>query len=577
MGIMSYRGKDYSYSDAVGIETTDINDIEEIKLLPLTKDDLFELDLLFHGEITPVPRPPESFLTHIDIKNLENNWGNVCRALNLFVPNAQWDEATNIGDGRPYISIKNFSWGKYLDTIVWTYFDRYGRVVSQEITDYKELFEAIEFLYEKCRGKPNAPIKFSGSGAINETYHKLKLARKASEANVPRWRIRNRFVEEYKDLKKLYVKLKNGEYHYYYEYFADFDVLATYDDLKRKIDKFKNSDNQGEANVEYVLKWTLATNPELFIPVVGDCESKYRLNCILLRNRDFINESQEFDHLLVSCAGVISIETKHWKDRVEIRQDGKWIRHNDDGAHGVESPKLQIQRHEALLKSILPDVPIFSLLCFSHASIVIDGKENFTTCPIITTENLGDALQSICSTASYSVEDMNQIIAIVESYKTNTVTDTAVTTKKYWEEHAEQKALYKTRVSEIDRQLLNLADEAEHCSAQISQIRDSEPPLPPLSTQLDEMHRRINHLEVEKATAGLFARKRKQELQSQIEALRQQHSELSETVSRQRAASAAVREKQLTDLKARKQSINDTILTLERERFSIFTELRKKS
>jgi hypothetical protein len=151
--------------------------------------------------------------------------------------------------------------------------------------------------------------------------------------------------------------------------------------------------------------------------VIGDCESNRRLNCIWLKNPAFINEPQEFDHLLVCAAGIISIETKNWKDRIEIREDGKWIRYSDNAEFGVESPKAQVQRHEALLKSILPDVPVFSLLCFSHASVVVDGKENFDACPIITKDNLGDAIQAICSAAIYTEEEVARIAATIESYK----------------------------------------------------------------------------------------------------------------------------------------------------------------
>lgn len=182
-------------------------------------------------------------------------------------------------------------------------------------------------------------------------------------------------------------------------------------------EKIRNSQNAGEEDVEYALKWILAANKGMFVPIIGDCESNHRINCIWLKNPDFINEPQEFDHILVCPAGVISIETKHWKDRVVIREDGKWLRQTDSTEYGVESPKMQVQRHEALLQSILPDVPIFSLICFSNSSIVIEGRENFDAYPLLLIENLDDALKAICSAAIYSADEVQQIVATIEAHK----------------------------------------------------------------------------------------------------------------------------------------------------------------
>ena len=35
-----------------------------------------------------------------------------------------------------------------------------------------------------------------------------------------------------------------------------------------------------------------------------DCESKYRYNCIMLKNASFIDEPQEYDHILVTPSGI---------------------------------------------------------------------------------------------------------------------------------------------------------------------------------------------------------------------------------------------------------------------------------
>ncbi len=265
---------------------------------------------------------------------------------------------------------------------------------------------------------------------IDRVYKQL-LAAKVAE-DIQQDRISKRdvlywdFMRDHKYANGLVIKY-NDTYGYsrvYVDNICGFNLDEKAEEIRKAIEahrkhqeKQRNSDNQGEADVEYALKWILAANKGIFVPIIGDCESNRRINCIWLKNPAFINEPQEFDHLLVCAAGIISIETKNWKDRIEIREDGKWIRYSDNAEFGVESPKAQVQRHEALLKSILPDVPVFSLLCFSHASVVVDGKENFDACPIITKDNLGDAIQAICSAAVYTEEEVSQIVAKIESYK----------------------------------------------------------------------------------------------------------------------------------------------------------------
>ena len=76
--------------------------------------------------------------------------------------------------------------------------------------------------------------------------------------------------------------------------------------------KSKIHEDEGEKQVEYALKWCLADFKERVVAIKKDCESKYRYGCILLSKPDLISEPQEYDPILVSNAGIILIETKHW-------------------------------------------------------------------------------------------------------------------------------------------------------------------------------------------------------------------------------------------------------------------------
>lgn len=116
---------------------------------------------------------------------------------------------------------------------------------------------------------------------------------------------------------------------------------------------------------------------------------------------------------------MILIETKHWKGTVEIRPDGKWTRKliEENAFTGIESPKFQMRRHEVLMQKILPNIPVHSLLCFSNASTIIDGKENFKEYPIIAVEQLEETLTSLCANGVYSKDDIDDMVAIIETCK----------------------------------------------------------------------------------------------------------------------------------------------------------------
>lgn len=254
---------------------------------------------------------------------------------------------------------------------------------------------------------------------------------------------KRQFMETYKDKMGIIVQYHDKRFRrVFVEGQCGFDIVEKEKEINRAVDEYKNqqaelekqkakqeaaqkaraekvrnSYNKGEADVEYALKWIMAANKDMFIPIVGDCESNHKINCIWLKNPNFVDEPQEIDHILVCPAGVICIETKDWKDRVIIREDGKWIRQTEGDEYGVASPKMQMQRHEALLQSILPNVPIFSLLCFSNSSIVIDGRENFDAYPLLLIEDLDEALKVICSAPIYTAEEVNQIVATIEAHK----------------------------------------------------------------------------------------------------------------------------------------------------------------
>lgn len=204
-----------------------------------------------------------------------------------------------------------------------------------------------------------------------------------------------------------------------------FDIFKKKEEIDAIVKKLQNSIDAGEEEVEYAIRWLCAESVFHFKAIKKNCETKYRYGCILLKNQDFIDEQQEYDHILVSDRGIILIETKNWKGRVEIRSDGKWVRDSENNGClvGVESPLYQIQRHEALIKSILPNVPIHSLLVFSNSSLILEGGENCNICRVIYVDQLKETVMNILSLSEPTGRTIDYYVNEIEKYKVNIMGD----------------------------------------------------------------------------------------------------------------------------------------------------------
>lgn len=138
----------------------------------------------------------------------------------------------------------------------------------------------------------------------------------------------------------------------------------------------KESGDKGEKKVDYALKWLDAS----YTVIEKRSKDKAGSPCILLFNPGFIDEKQEYDHLIVSCKGVFNIETKNLAGKLVIDKAGNWIRKKDGDEEGVKNPLQQVRQHEKLLASFLPkECRIISILCIANDKAIIEGSEH---CPI---------------------------------------------------------------------------------------------------------------------------------------------------------------------------------------------------
>ena len=153
----------------------------------------------------------------------------------------------------------------------------------------------------------------------------------------------------------------------------------------------KESGYKGEKKVEYALKW---------LDQSFECikrESKDRLGnaCIYLSNPEFIDEKQEYDHLLVSNKGIFNIETKNYAGKLVIDQNGNWIRKKSDVVEeGIRNPLQQIRQHEKMLLSFIPSkCKIISIICIANDTAIIEGIEN-SCIPIVKSDMLVEFIEN---------------------------------------------------------------------------------------------------------------------------------------------------------------------------------------
>ena len=162
--------------------------------------------------------------------------------------------------------------------------------------------------------------------------------------------------------------------------------------MDSKIGSASKWGEKGEKEVEYVLKWLT----DDYYVIERECMSKYSNACILLKNSNFIDESQEYDHIVVGPQGIFLIETKNYSGKLYIDAQGNWFRKKKNGSEWMAetNPSQQIVRHHVLMESIIgTNVPIIDVICLAHPDIIASGLEN-SKVPIIKSDQLGNFIMS---------------------------------------------------------------------------------------------------------------------------------------------------------------------------------------
>lgn len=163
---------------------------------------------------------------------------------------------------------------------------------------------------------------------------------------------------------------------------------------------------EGEADVNYMLKWWLGSHPG-YIMVASDCFSQYSASCIRLAAWDFMREPQEIDHLLVGPAGVIHIETKDYIGSIDVQTTTYWRRDKGNSGQYVpfNSPAFQVNRHDAVIKHIVgSDIPVCAVICLANKNVELLHAEK-SDIPIVCLRDMEAFLNNLDSSEAHRLDD----------------------------------------------------------------------------------------------------------------------------------------------------------------------------
>lgn len=175
---------------------------------------------------------------------------------------------------------------------------------------------------------------------------------------------------------------------FYYD--TDSLAIAYETQRKEKYSQEKESGDIGEGRVKEALKWLDSSYVQ-----IHPLSKNYSGNpCIYLKNSDYLDVKQEYDHIVVGKTGVFVIETKNFAGKLIVDQYGNWRRILQDGREvGEKNPLEQIRKHEKVLRSFLDEsISLISIICIANDRAIIEGIEN-SPLPIIKSDLLVEFIE----------------------------------------------------------------------------------------------------------------------------------------------------------------------------------------
>lgn len=186
--------------------------------------------------------------------------------------------------------------------------------------------------------------------------------------------------------------------------------------------KFNNKNvgdgERGENNVNFQLNFL----PPEYVIIEGDCQNKYKNDCILIKDENLVDLYQEFDHLIVGPQGVFHIETKGYKGQIVIDENGKWYtkKANSYEVESLESPVGQVIRHSNILRNFLGDMPVIDIICMANKDLIMKGENN---CPIkvLQIDMLLNYIQNYENGKKFGDGEIETVADLIDSHKINRI------------------------------------------------------------------------------------------------------------------------------------------------------------
>lgn len=254
-------------------------------------------------------------------------------------------------------------------------------------------------------------LESSNLETIDELQSVTSIARNCLRTNIKYW---NKKANSICDAEE--HKLATEIVDLFHKADENLSIIETKEAMEEK-DKIDNESEsaireageKGENEVSYALKWL--DNYEIFD------KSRNNGKAIELKNLQYIDESQEYDHILVGNNGLIIIETKAYSGKIVIDKTGNWSREKDGEVKGIRNPLQQVRRHEKLLKSIIPDnIEVSSIICIAKDSAMIEGSEN-SVIPVVKCDQLVEYIESNNTVAKLSDQQVEECCKVIREHQ----------------------------------------------------------------------------------------------------------------------------------------------------------------
>lgn len=175
-------------------------------------------------------------------------------------------------------------------------------------------------------------------------------------------------------------------------------------------DKYEKAGRAAEENMEFYLRRFFENDPNIYV-----------LNSIRIENND---DAAQIDHLIVHPFGMIIIECKSVHGKLQLKDDGQWVRWYGNSSKGMKSPVIQARMQADFLRiylnsrstnnhHIFDDVPIDILVAISDEGIFLPPKSNPNAAPeVCKADQINERVRTIQSKLSnilFSKENIAKI------------------------------------------------------------------------------------------------------------------------------------------------------------------------